>query len=271
VALANGGWVVAWESSARDGSGYGVFQREFAANGVAVGADMQVNTTTTYGDQTDISLVADGNKWIVTWKSHDPDSGNNTILKAIYGFALDGTSAADNITGNARGETVNAEGGNDIVDAGGGNDQIYGGAGNDSLVGNRGNDALNGDGGNDWVNGTWGNDFLRGDAGKDTFVFNVQLNAKTNVDTILDFKSEVDEIEIQSTIFTKIKGFGELSAAQFFRNNTGLAHDANDRIIFEKDTGELYYDADGSGKTKGVLFAVIDNGSVKFSDFDITF
>ena len=48
-----------------------------------------------------------------------------------------------------------------------------------------------------------------------------------------------------------------LKASAFFSNNTGKAHDANDRIIYDKDSGKLYYDADGSGSKADVCFSDI--------------
>jgi Ca2+-binding RTX toxin-like protein len=43
-------------------------------------------------------------------------------------------------------------------------------------------------------------------------------------------------------------------------NTTGLAQDLSDRIIFEQDTGELYYDANGSATGGAVLIARLDVG-----------
>ena len=45
VALANGGFVVAWNTTSATGSGQGVFAQRYAADGTAQGAQFQVNTT----------------------------------------------------------------------------------------------------------------------------------------------------------------------------------------------------------------------------------
>ena len=40
------------------------------------------------------------------------------------------------------------------------------------------------------------------------------------------------------------------------------AVDADDRILYDQDTGSLYYDSNGSGSGGRVLFAHIDNGFI---------
>jgi hypothetical protein len=40
TALTGGGWVVTWESNAQDGSGYGIFQRKYNADGSTLGQDI---------------------------------------------------------------------------------------------------------------------------------------------------------------------------------------------------------------------------------------
>ncbi|WP_099508020.1 calcium-binding protein [Microvirga ossetica] len=46
------------------------------------------------------------------------------------------------------------------------------------------------------------------------------------------------------------------------------AHDANDRIVYDKKTGALFYDADGTGKMAQVKFATLTNKPVlKATDF----
>ena len=44
TALSDGGWVVAWSSESQDGSGYGVYQQAYNADGTARGAETRVNT-----------------------------------------------------------------------------------------------------------------------------------------------------------------------------------------------------------------------------------
>lgn len=139
---------------------------------------------------------------------------------------------------------------------------------NDTIFGSAVANTLRGEGGNDIIAGGLGNDTLRGDAGKDTFLFNTALSATSNVDAITDFVVVDDTIRLENAIFTKIVGTGALTSAQFVKNTTGLAADAGDRIIYESDTGALYYDSNGNAAGGSVRFATIQaNLSLTAADF----
>jgi Ca2+-binding RTX toxin-like protein len=58
-------------------------------------------------------------------------------------------------------------------------------------------------------------------------------------------------------VFTKLSVTGVLAAANFRANTTGTAADANDYIVYETDTGLLFYDADGSGAGAALLIATL--------------
>jgi hypothetical protein len=51
-----------------------------------------------------------------------------------------------------------------------------------------------------------------------------------------------------------------LTAAQFAANASGTALAASDCIIYETDTGNLFYDADGSSGGGHYLVATLDAG-----------
>ncbi len=204
--------------------------------------------------------------------------GNAETFKNFESFR--GTQFADVMTGSAANEEFMGLGGKDTIDGGGGFDVVrY------HRDVNRGGDkgvtvdlgkgtATDGFGKADkltsieGVRGTQFNDMLigsnvnntfRGDAGKDSFVFNTKLGA-SNVDTIQDFVVVDDTIRLDNAIFTKIVGLKTMTADQFVKNTTGNAADAKDRIIYETDTGNIYYDADGSGSGAKVLFAKVSVG-----------
>ena len=64
-------------------------------------------------------------------------------------------------------------------------------------------------------------------------------------------------------MFTKIgKGTeaqpGKLTKAMFWTGKA--AHDASDRIVYDKASGALYYDADGTGRAAQVKIATLKKG-----------
>ncbi|MCV9967569.1 M10 family metallopeptidase C-terminal domain-containing protein [Pararhizobium sp. BT-229] len=129
----------------------------------------------------------------------------------------------------------------------------------DKLIGNSAANFLRAGLGNDVLAGGLGNDTLRGEAGKDAFLFHKALNASTNVDDIEDFSVTDDTIRLDNAVFTVLTT-GALTSGAFRANTTGLAGDSSDRIIYETDTGELYYDSNGTGTGGGILFATIGTG-----------
>ncbi len=122
-------------------------------------------------------------------------------------------------------------------------------------TGNALDNGIVGNAGANVLNGMAGYDTLTGGAGKDTFVFNTAL--VRNVDTISDFSAVDDTIQLENAIFTKLTATGALSAANFVANMAGTAVDANDYIVYDSDSGALYYDADGNGAGVAVKFAVL--------------
>jgi Ca2+-binding RTX toxin-like protein len=125
------------------------------------------------------------------------------------------------------------------------------------VVGNSGANRLDGKGGDDIVKGLGGNDTLAGGTGTDVFVFNSALSDSTNVDIISDFSVAADTIHLDNAFFTALTTTGALTASTF-KDIADGPKDASDRIIYNSDTGNLYYDADGSGGLYGnVKFAVI--------------
>ncbi|MBK8084227.1 MAG: hypothetical protein IPK28_10605 [Devosia sp.] len=105
---------------------------------------------------------------------------------------------------------------------------------------------VKGSAGADLINAGKGNDTVSGGAGQDRFVFDTALDKYSNVDRILDFKAIDDTILLDDAVFKKVGALGVLSAGAFVTGSKAL--DASDRIIYNAATGDLLYDADGSGK-----------------------
>ncbi len=124
-----------------------------------------------------------------------------------------------------------------------------------NLTGNAVSQSVIGNAGANTLSGLDGNDTLTGGGGADSFVFNTALGAG-NVDTIMDFDVAADTIVLDHAVFADFS-VGLLSGAAFASNTSGLAIDADDRVIYESDTGRLLYDVDGTGSEAAVQFAQV--------------
>lgn len=167
-------------------------------------------------------------------------------------------------------DTFDLSGDDDMAHGYGGNDLMRGNAGDDELSGDTGNDTLQGGAGNDRLDGGLGNDMLQGGAGKDEFYFGFnRAPIAGSADTIVDFVPKDDSFALDHLIFTKL-AFGWLESQNFVKNTAGLARDANDYIVYETDTGKLFYDADGNGKGAAVLIATLTNkAALTAADFAV--
>ena len=192
----------------------------------------------------------DGRDHAVYWGA---TSGVVASLSAGYGTAgdaagdvfvsiegLEGSNHADTLTGDGNGNT------------------LYGWSGNDQLFGLAGNDYIHGGDHSDTLSGGDGLDWLVGGAGRDYFRFDAPLHAG-NMDTIEGFSAAEDMIQLSLSIFGNLPAGNTLAATSF---TIGSAATTNShRIIYNKTTGELFYDADGSGMAAGqTKFAMIGAG-----------
>ena len=141
-----------------------------------------------------------------------------------------------------------------------GNDTLTGTAGSDTVSGFGGNDNLTGSGGVDWVEGGLGNDTVRGGSGQDSLVFREAGTA--NADLLEDYASNYDNIQLDAAFFTAIGASGRFASGdtRFWSSTSGTAHDANDRIVLNTSTGQLWYDADGNGSGAAQLIATLPSG-----------
>ncbi|MFI3137636.1 MAG: FG-GAP-like repeat-containing protein [Methylococcaceae bacterium] len=158
-----------------------------------------------------------------------------TLPTGIEKGTIAAGTQASNLTGNTSDNALTGNGGKNTLNGAVGRDSLFGGAGNDVLLGGIGNDTLSG--------GT----------GKDIFKFNSALTA--NTDKIADFKPIDDTIQLENAIFTKLTKTGVINGDNFVTATAAL--DSNDYLIYNKTTGALSYDADGSGAGAGVQIAML--------------
>jgi Ca2+-binding RTX toxin-like protein len=128
------------------------------------------------------------------------------------------------------------------------------------------NDKLNGGPGNDVLDGGTGRNVLTGGPGADRFVFDTAVGPG-NLDRITDFKHGQDKLMLSKAIFGNLT----VAATTFFAGpGATAAHTAAERIIYNKTTGGLYFDADGQGGAAPVEFAVlVHHPQVTIHDFAV--
>lgn len=179
-----------------------------------------------------------------------------TTLNPVKLAALiTGTSANETITGTAAADTIDGLGGDDSIQGMGGDDSLIGGFGSDDLEGRDGADILYGKQGNDLIEGGLDADKLTGGAGDDQFAFTIFADGSHGVDTIRDFTPGDD------TIIFHVDGetpHAMVMISPFDFVVGTAAGDASDRIIYDYNTGKLYYDPDGTGSASQLLFATVD-------------
>lgn len=84
TSLADGSYVVAWDSQDQDGSGDGIYQQHFDIDGDKIGGEKRVNTHTALDQQApDIAALSNGG-WVVTWQSDNQDGNTGGIYTQVY-------------------------------------------------------------------------------------------------------------------------------------------------------------------------------------------
>lgn len=168
---------------------------------------------------------------------------------------LFGTNGSDVIVGTPANDKISTFSGSDVIAGLAGNDTINSGAGADVISGDAGRDILIGESGNDVLAGGAGYDTLIGGSGADRFSFGFP---NEGIDTIRDFVVADDTIVVAANGFGGGLKAGEVIAPRQFRlGNT--AGDASDRFIYNRNTGALYFDRDGTGSAKQVQIATLAN------------
>ena len=146
------------------------------------------------------------------------DSGNSTeINKVIVGL---GTEGKDQITGSS------------------GDDQLIGGDGDDYLIGGSGNDVLT------------------GGSGSDHFVYSLDPSESVGIDTITDFNSAEDVIDLVG--YEKSKITQKLDASGY------------DQFIFTEDSGTSSLTIETPQVATSLKVTNLTDNALKLSDSDLT-
>lgn len=206
-------------------------------------------------------------------------SGNDMLIGTTSDDTLSGGAGNDRYTVNSAGDKIveNASEGADSVFATvsytlddnvenltiGGSDGIYGNgnAMDNVIIGNEAANVLDGKEGNDTISGGGGADTLTGGSGLDVFVIEIR-GASGEFDTITDFSSTDDTIQLGGRhIHNASISAVTISSDYFVANATGAAVDSNDYVIYNTETGALYFDMDGSGSIAAVQIALLGASS----------
>jgi Ca2+-binding RTX toxin-like protein len=147
-----------------------------------------------------------------------------------------------------------------------GNDTLDGSSGKNRLRGEDGKDKINGRAGNDTIDGGQGADTITGGAGKDMFVFST--SAPTGPDRITDYSVADDTIIIDRVALKSLKPFTQLTDSMLALGKS--AQDSDDFLIYDKSSGKLWYDPDGSGTEAKRHLATFDGKpNLKASEFKL--
>ena len=157
--------------------------------------------------------------------------GNGSTYYISLAKGGTGSAVADWISSTSAGGTLSGLVGNDVLIGYTAADTLKGGAGNDALYGGPG-------------------------TASDKFVFDFAPSASVNVDYIIDFVASEDKIQFSRAIFKGFSASGSLSSSAYVEGAGKTAADSLlQRVIYNTTTGDLFYDADGSG-TKAVAVKV---------------
>lgn len=171
--------------------------------------------------------------------------GADRFNGSFFADIIYGLNGADTLFGNAGADTLYGGKGADTLRGGAYDDRLWGGSGRDTLFGGVDHDRL--------IGGTF-HDVLKGEGGEDRFSFVDPIRSGVTFDAwdeIVDFNPYADSIGLEGSVFTALRStagtsVGVLRASQFSTGTDNAANQLDDRIVYNKATGELWYDSNGS-------------------------
>ncbi len=203
---------------------------------------------------------------------------NDVLLGWSATNRLDGGAGDDRLAGRQGADELIGGAGSDTADYSSSASYVrvnlatglgqYGDAEGDTLAtienidGSAFGDTLVGNGASNRLAGGLGMDTLTGGGSGDRFVFNTAPGA-TNVDTITDFATGIDLIELSKAIYTTLQSGSSTNslAPSAFRYSTAPSTSGGlGEVIYNAATGSLAYDSDGAGGTAAQQFAQVSTG-----------
>jgi Ca2+-binding RTX toxin-like protein len=177
-------------------------------------------------------------------------------VQNTVGAGKDSLISIENLIGSVYSDTLSGNAAANRIEGGLGADYLAGAAGNDILFGGAGKDTLDGGTGDDVLTGGAGADTLIGGAGADTFVLD-SLTSSADSEKITDFTHGLDHIALAQSAFTALVSSvpGQLDASAFLIGKR--ATNSDQHIIYDRDTGALFYDSDGVGGEAQVQIATL--------------
>jgi len=204
------------------------------------------------GDTADFSAFAAAVSVNLGYAGYEASTRDQTNLDSGTWRTIADLANVEHVTGGAYADRLTGNTGNNVLEGGGSHDALTGGDGADTLLGGAGNDTLT------------------GGVGADRFDFTAALSASTNVDRIADYSLTDDLIRLDNDVFTAFVSENVALAAAAFYSAPGAisAHDADDRIVYNSTTGNLYYDPDGTGAAAPTQFATLSGApALNAADF----
>ena len=254
---------------------------DFADYGSSTGLTASLaNSALNTGDALGDTYISIENLWGGSGNDILTGDGNDNELAGQGGAdQLDGGGGIDTVTYqlSSAGVSVNLSGGPNILgDAQGDTllnfENLRGSEFGDFLIGTGTANVIEGLGGNDRFAGAGGADTYNGGAGNDTFVYAAPSDG--GIDTIQDFVSGIDKLEINASGFGG--GLVAGGGAPLFNNpDPALFDSGGGSGYFIFDTGgadqfSLYWDANGGSASDAVAVAVLQGvATLSSSDFQI--
>lgn len=257
--------------SGQGGGTAGVTQEDLVVDGTAPGQPKTLEGTS--GEDTltggnikgaaDTLIGGDGNDTYIAAKNGDLKPGAGILMTIFDTGGVDTLQIASNIDLSLPEKNTKTKGLNYIENVkllGKANLTLIGSSGNNELTGNDGANKISGGLGNDVINGGQGKDKLTGGAGVDRFVFDT-APGKNNIDTIMDFNNDI--IRLNSSTFAGLddNGDGKLDNDAHFVSAAGKKAadiDSESFLIYDTNTGNLYYDAAGAASVQIAKIGIYD-------------